>query len=162
MKSAFFKAGHLPTLIACFLYFDASFAVWVLLGPLAVLIAPDLSLNAGDKGLMVATPILGGAFLRIVNGFLVCHWNALRRGILMPLDVSGGLLVAWNLVLPSFPQVIALGLLLGVAGASCPFALPMVSYWCPPEHQGTALGLAGAGNSGTVLASLFAPALAVA
>jgi NNP family nitrate/nitrite transporter-like MFS transporter len=38
----------------------------------------------------------------------------------------------------------------------------MVSYWYPPEHQGTALGLAGAGNSGTVLASLFAPALAVA
>src|SRR5262249_51650054 len=32
----------------------------------------------------------------------------------------------------------------------------------PPEHQGTALGLTGAGNSGTVFASLFAPALAVA
>ena len=30
------------------------------------------------------------------------------------------------------------------------------------EHQGTALGIAGAGNSGTVLAALFAPALAVA
>src|SRR6185312_9887305 len=37
-----------------------------------------------------------------------------------------------------------------------------VSYWYPPEHQGTALGLAGAGNSGTVFASLFAPMLAVA
>jgi NNP family nitrate/nitrite transporter-like MFS transporter len=38
----------------------------------------------------------------------------------------------------------------------------MVSYWYPPEHQGMALGLAGAGNSGTVLASLFVPTLAVA
>jgi NNP family nitrate/nitrite transporter-like MFS transporter len=38
----------------------------------------------------------------------------------------------------------------------------MVSYWYPPEHQGMALGLAGAGNSGTVLASLFVPGLAVA
>ena len=47
MKSAFFKVGHLPTLIACFLYFDASFAIWVLLGPLAVLIAPDLHLRLG-------------------------------------------------------------------------------------------------------------------
>jgi NNP family nitrate/nitrite transporter-like MFS transporter len=55
-----------------------------------------------------------------------------------------------------------LGLILGVAGASFAIALPMVSYWYPPEHQGMALGLAGAGNSGTVLASLFAPALAVA
>jgi NNP family nitrate/nitrite transporter-like MFS transporter len=49
-----------------------------------------------------------------------------------------------------------------VAGASFAIALPMVSYWYPAEHQGTALGLAGAGNSGTVFASLFAPALALA
>src|SRR5690606_18330954 len=32
----------------------------------------------------------------------------------------------------------------------------------PPKHQGTAMGIAGAGNSGTVLAALFAPALALA
>src|SRR5581483_3585715 len=55
-----------------------------------------------------------------------------------------------------------LGVVLGVAGASFAIALPMVSYWYPPEHQGMALGLAGAGNSGTVLASLFVPVLAVA
>jgi NNP family nitrate/nitrite transporter-like MFS transporter len=39
-------------------------------------------------------------------------------------------------------------------------ALPLASRWYPPEHQGTALGIAGAGNSGTVLAALFAPLLA--
>jgi NNP family nitrate/nitrite transporter-like MFS transporter len=33
MKSAFLNAGHLPTLIACFLYFDLSFMVWVLWDP---------------------------------------------------------------------------------------------------------------------------------
>src|SRR5258708_10848205 len=60
MKSAFLKAGHLPTLIACFLYFDLSFMVWVLLGPMAVLIAKDLNLRAGQKGLMVAVPVLAG------------------------------------------------------------------------------------------------------
>ena len=32
----------------------------------------------------------------------------------------------------------------------------------PPQHQGTAMGIAGAGNSGTVIAALFAPVLAVA
>src|SRR6185436_2104930 len=62
----------------------------------------------------------------------------------------------------SFQQVLMLGVVLGVAGASFAIALPMVSYWYPPEHQGMALGLAGAGNSGTVLASLFVPGLAVA
>jgi MFS transporter, NNP family, nitrate/nitrite transporter len=162
MKSAFLKAGHLPTLLACFLYFDASFAIWVLLGPLAVLIAPELNLNAGDKGLMVATPILAGAFLRIVNGFLVSHWNARRIGILMQFAVIAGLLAAWKFGLHTFPQMLGVGLVLGIAGASFAIALPMVSYWYPPEHQGTALGLTGAGNSGTVFASLFAPTLAVA
>ena len=162
MKSAFLKVGHLPTLVACFLYFDASFAIWVLLGPLAVLIAPELNLNAGDKGLMVATPILAGAFLRIVNGFLVSHWNARRIGILMQFAVIAGLLAAWKFGLHTFPQMLGVGLVLGIAGASFAITLPMVSYWYPPEHQGTALGLTGAGNSGTVFASLFAPTLAVA
>jgi MFS transporter, NNP family, nitrate/nitrite transporter len=161
MKTPFLKAGHLPTLVACFAYFDFSFAVWVLLGPLAVLIAQDLHLNPGEKGLMVATPVLAGAALRIVNGVLVGQWNARRIGIAMQLVVIMGLLAAWKLGLHDFQQVLALGVVLGVAGASFAIALPMVSYWYPPEHQGMALGLAGAGNSGTVFASLFAPTLAV-
>lgn len=162
MKSAFFKTGHLPTLIACFLYFDLSFAVWVLLGPLAVLIASDLSLDAGQKGLMVAVPVLAGALLRVVNGILVGQWNARRTGIVMQIAVILGLLAAWFFGVHSFTQALMLGFVLGIAGASFAIALPMVSYWYPPEHQGTALGLAGAGNSGTVFASLFAPALAIA
>jgi NNP family nitrate/nitrite transporter-like MFS transporter len=162
MKRAFLKAGHLPTLIACFLYFDLSFAVWVLLGPLAVFIASDLHLDAGQKGLMVAVPVLAGALLRVLNGILVGQWKAWRIGLVMQLVVIAGLFAAWMLGIHSFPQALALGIVLGVAGASFAIALPMVSYWYPPEHQGVALGLAGAGNSGTVFASLLAPALAIA
>jgi NNP family nitrate/nitrite transporter-like MFS transporter len=161
MKAAFLKSGHLPTLISCFLYFDLSFAVWVLLGPLAVLIAPDLHLDAGQKGLMVAVPVLAGALLRFVNGILVGQFKPYRVGLAMQLVVIAGLLTAWALGIHSFSQILMLGIVLGVAGASFAIALPMVSYWYPPEHQGTALGLAGAGNSGTVFASLFAPVLAV-
>jgi NNP family nitrate/nitrite transporter-like MFS transporter len=162
MKTAFLKSGHLPTLISCFLYFDVSFAVWVLLGPLAVLIAPDLHLDAGQKGLMVAVPVLAGAGLRFLNGILVGQWRPRLTGIVMQMLVIAGLLIAWLAGIHSFAQMLMLGIVLGVAGASFAIALPMVSYWYPPEHQGTALGLAGAGNSGTVFASLFAPALAVA
>lgn len=162
MTSAFLKVGHPSTLLACFLYFDVSFAVWVLLGPLGVFIAEDLHLDAGQKGLMVAVPVLAGAALRVVNGILVGQWNARRTGILMQFVVIAGLITAWLLDLHAFPQVLALGVVLGVAGASFAIALPMVSYWYPPQYQGVALGLAGAGNSGTVFASLFAPALAVA
>lgn len=162
MKSAFLKAGHLPTLIACFLYFDLSFMVWVLLGPMAVLIASDLNLTAGQKGLMVAVPVLAGAVLRILNGILVGQLQPRLTGIIMQLVVIVGLIGVWLTGIHNFQQVLLLGLILGVAGASFAIALPMVSYWYPPEHQGMALGLAGAGNSGTVLASLFAPGLAVA
>jgi MFS transporter, NNP family, nitrate/nitrite transporter len=52
------------------------------------------------------------------------------------------------------------GVILGFAGASFAVALPLASRWYPAEHQGTALGIAGMGNSGTVFAALFAPTLA--
>lgn len=161
MKAAFLKAGHLPTLLSCFLYFDLSFMVWVSLGPMAVLIAHDLHLNPGQKGLMVATPVLAGAFLRLFNGALVDVLRPRLTGLIMQLVVIAGLLTAWLLGIHSFTQILLFGVVLGVAGASFAIALPMVSYWYPPEHQGTALGLAGAGNSGTVLASLFVPVIAV-
>jgi NNP family nitrate/nitrite transporter-like MFS transporter len=47
-----------------------------------------------------------------------------------------------------------------MAGASFAVALPLASQWYPAQHQGKAMGIAGAGNSGTVLAALIAPVLA--
>ena len=61
MKKGFLKAGHMPTLISAFLYFDLSFMAWVILGPLGVQIAKTLHLNPAEKGLMVAIPVLAGA-----------------------------------------------------------------------------------------------------
>lgn len=162
MKRPFLKAGHLPTFLSCFFYFDFSFMVWVLLSPMAVLIAHDLHLTASQKGLMVAVPTLAGALLRVVNGTLVDQLQPRLTGIVMQLVVIAGLVAAWLLGIHSFGQILIFGVVLGVAGASFAIALPMVSYWYPPEHQGMALGLAGAGNSGTVLSSLFVPMLAVA
>jgi len=56
--------------------------------------------------------------------------------------------------------VLAMGVLLGIAGASFGVALSLGSGWFPPKYKGLAMGIAGAGNSGTVLAVLFAPPLA--
>lgn len=162
MNRAFFKAGHTPTLFSAFLYFDLSFMVWVLLGPLAVQIAGDLGLSPAQKGFMVATPVLAGALLRVIMGLLVDHIGPKRAGQLGQLVVIASLLGAWIFGLHNYSQVLAIGVLLGVAGASFAVALPLASRWYPPEYQGTALGIAGAGNSGTVLASLFAPGLAKA
>ncbi len=161
MSKGFLKAGHLPTLFAAFLYFDLSFMVWVLLGPLGVAIAKQLQLDPAHKGLMVATPVLAGAALRVLLGVLVDRYRAKRVGIGAQAVVIAGLVAAWALGINTFPATLVLGCVLGLAGASFAVALPLASGWYPPEHQGTALGIAGAGNSGTVLAALFAPGLAL-
>ena len=159
-KSNFWRIGHRPTLIAAFLYFDLAFMVWVLLGPLAPEIAKTLALTPAEKGLMVATPTLMGALLRVVNGLLVDRIGPKLSGAISQVIVIVGLLAAWFMGVNSFGGTLALGVILGFAGASFAIALPLASRWYPPEHQGKAMGLAGMGNSGTVLASLFAPTLA--
>jgi NNP family nitrate/nitrite transporter-like MFS transporter len=160
MNKGFMKAGHLPTLFAAFLYFDLSFMVWVLLGPLGVQISRELGLSPAEKGLMVATPVLAGAVLRIVNGVLADHLGPKLTGSIAQALVIAGLLAAWLFGVHSFVETLLVGIVLGLAGASFAIALPLASRWYPPEHQGTALGIAGAGNSGTVLAALFGPGLA--
>lgn len=160
VATSFWKAGHTPTLIAAFLYFDLAFMVWVLLGPLAPMIAKTLMLTPAEKGLMVATPTLMGALLRVVNGLLVDRIGPKLSGAISQVIVIVGLFTAWMLGVNSFEGTLALGVVLGFAGASFAIALPLASRWYPPEHQGKAMGLAGMGNSGTVLASLFAPVLA--
>lgn len=161
-KTSFWKAGHTPTLLAAFFYFDLSFMVWVLLGPLAIQISKDLGLTAAQKGLVVATPLLAGALLRIVMGVLVDHLKPKKAGLIGQLIVLAGLCWAWLGNLHSYDQLLLLGVILGVAGSAFAAALPLASRWYPPEHQGTALGIAGAGNSGTAFAALFAPTLAIA
>jgi NNP family nitrate/nitrite transporter-like MFS transporter len=157
---SFWSSGHSPTLIAAFLYFDLAFMVWVLLGPLAPEIAATLGLTPAQKGLMVAVPTLAGAVLRVVNGLLVDRIGPKRSGAISQIIVIVGLAIAWAMGVTSFAGTLALGVVLGFAGASFAIALPLASRWYPPEHQGKAMGLAGMGNSGTVLAALFAPALA--
>ncbi|MBP7816861.1 MAG: NarK/NasA family nitrate transporter [Phenylobacterium sp.] len=160
LSRSFLKSGHTPTLFAAFLYFDFSFMVWVLLGPLGVAIAKDFNLDPAQKGLMVAIPVLAGALLRLVAGVMVDRIGPKRTGLIGQSIVITGLATAWLLGVHNYHQVLVLGLLLGVAGASFAVALPLASRWYPQEHQGLALGIAGAGNSGTALAALFAPLLA--
>ena len=161
-RKSFLQSGNPATLLAAFLYFDLSFMVWVILGPLGVQIANDLHLGPAQKGLMVATPVLAGAILRVFMGILVDHLKPRRAGLVGQVLVIAALACAWRFGVHSYAGVLGLGVFLGVGGASFAAALPLASRWYPPEHQGTAMGIAGAGNSGTALAALFAPSLAAA
>lgn len=158
----FKKSGHWPTLLTSFLYFDVSFMVWTILGALGAQIGATLGLTPQQKGLMVAVPYLSGAFIRIGLGLLVDRIGGKNTGILAQLVVIAGMVVAWLAGLHSFHQALALGLVLGVAGASFAVALPQAGRWYPPHMQGLVMGLAGAGNVGVVIDALLAPRLAVA
>lgn len=159
---SFLKAGHWPTLFAAFLYFDMSFMIWVLLGPLAVQIGTALHLNPAQKGFMVALPVLAGALLRIVGGFAVDQFGARVTALVAQIIVIAGLGFVGLTGITSYHEVLAIGVMLGIGGASFAVALPLASRWYPPEHQGTAMGIAGAGNIGTVVTALIAPGLAIA
>jgi NNP family nitrate/nitrite transporter-like MFS transporter len=168
----FRRAGHLPSLICSFLYFDVSFMIWVLVGALAASISDQLWPKPADvdladhlraiaplKGLMVAVPLLGGSILRLVLGLMTDHWGAKRTGVIGMVLTMVPLFLGW-LWADSFSEILLVGLLLGVGGASFAAALPLASRWYPPQFQGLAMGIAGAGNSGTALATFFGPILA--
>jgi NNP family nitrate/nitrite transporter-like MFS transporter len=155
----FLRAGHAPTLVAALLYFDVSFMAWVLLGPLAPFLRSDLGLSATEQGLVTAIPLLGGSLFRPVLGMLGERIGGKRTGVigltLTLLTLGAGWQFAHTTV-----HFYVLGFFLGIAGASFAVALPLASRWYPPQYQGLAMGIAGAGNSGTLLATLFAPRLA--
>jgi NNP family nitrate/nitrite transporter-like MFS transporter len=133
---------------------------WMLVGALGVFIAEDFSLTATQKGFMVAVPLLGGSLFRVAVGVL-SDWVGPRltgfASMLMALVPLGW---AW-LAAESFPQMIGVGLLLGIAGASFAVSLPLASRAYPMAHQGLAMGVAGSGNSGAIVSIALAPLLAV-
>ena len=159
-KETIWNTGHWPTLLSAFFYFDFSFMVWTLLGPLSAHIKEALHLSDQQAGLMVAVPSLGGAVLRIALGLLVDRIGAKMTGLIAQNIVIAGLTWGWLGGLPSFQAVLLMGFVLGFAGASFAVALPQAGRWYPPGLQGTVLGLAGAGNIGVVLDALIAPRLA--
>ncbi len=158
--------GDFPTLFMAFLYFDMSFMVWTMLGPLSTEIAEALAANGfiitpSQKATLLSLPILSGAILRILLGFLVDKIGAKKTALIAQAIVIASLLTAYimgdNITYEAL-LLVALGL--GFAGASFAVALPQAGQWYPPKLQGVVLGIAGAGNIGVVLDFLFAPKIA--
>ena len=160
--SDFKKAGHWPTLLAAFLYFDISFMAWVSLGPLMIYITKGMPISVEDKLSLVAIPVLGGAFFRVPLGLLADAIGPKMTGILAQAIVMFAVSLVCVFGLSSSIAIALFGLSLGLAGASFAVALPQAGRWYPPQYQGLVMGIAGAGNMGVVLDTLFAPSIAEA
>ncbi len=158
--------GHGMTLFMAFLYFDMSFMVWTMLGPLSTEIGEALALaghimTAGEKATLLSLPILSGALLRIILGFGVDKFGPKKTALVSQLIVIAALLTAYMLGdTITYNQLLIVALGLGFAGASFAVALPQAGQWYPPKLQGVVLGIAGAGNIGVVIDFIFAPKIA--
>jgi NNP family nitrate/nitrite transporter-like MFS transporter len=153
------RSGHWPSLLGAWVHFEISFMAWLLIGALGVSIAEEFGLSATQKGLLVAVPLLGGALLRVPVGVSSDRWGSKRTGLIVLLSEALALSWGW-LAATSYSDMLAVGLLLGTAGASFAVALPLASRAYPLAHQGLAMGVAASANSGTFLAAFFAPRLA--
>jgi MFS transporter, NNP family, nitrate/nitrite transporter len=156
---AVMRSGHPPTLFAAFLYFDFCFAVWVLNGAMGPFITEAFRLTPEQTGLMVSIPILAGALMRFPLG-VVAQYIGRKNAAMVEMSLIIVAMLWGFLFVRNFSDALAMGVLLGIAGASFGVALSLGSGWFPPEHKGLAMGIAGAGNSGTVIALLLAPPLA--
>lgn len=140
--------------------FTACFAVWTIFSIIGVEIKSELGLSDTQFGLLVATPVLTGSISRIFLGI----WTEQYGGRLMfPLQMLITAVAVWLLTSVHTYEVFLLAALgLGLAGGSFIIGVAYVSRWFTKEHQGTALGIFGAGNVGAAVTNFAAPFLVVA
>jgi NNP family nitrate/nitrite transporter-like MFS transporter len=131
----------------------------VLNGAMAPFISETFHLTPAQKGFMISVPILAGALMRFPLGVLSQYIGRKSAAMVEMALIILALLYGYYFV-DTHDEVLAMGVLLGIAGGSFGIALSLGSGWFPPRYKGLAMGIAGAGNSGTVLAVLFAPPLA--
>ena len=159
--STFLKAGHAPTLGAAFFYFAFSCAVWVMNGAMAPFITEAYNLSPTQKGVMLSIPIFAGALMRFPLGILAQYIGRKNATLVEMAGIALAMLFGYFYV-NSFNSLLAMGVLLGIAGASFGVALSLGSGSFPPRYKGLAMGLVGAGNVGTAVSALLAPPLAQA
>lgn len=155
----FLKAGHAPTLGAAFFYFAFSCCIWVMNGAMAPFISETYNLSPTQKGVMLSVPIFAGALMRFPLGVLA-QYIGRKNATLVEMGLIMVALLFGYFVVDSYSSLLAMGVLLGIAGASFGVALSLGSGSFPPRYKGLAMGLVGAGNVGTAVSVLIAPALA--
>lgn len=156
----FLRAGHSPTLVAAFLYFAFSCCIWVLNGAMAPFISESFQLTPAQKGLMLSIPIFAGALMRFPLGVLA-QYIGRKNATLVEMGLIAVAMLLGFFAVKTFNDLLAMGVLLGIAGASFGVALSLGSGSFPPQHKGLAMGLVGAGNVGTAVSVLVAPPLAM-
>jgi NNP family nitrate/nitrite transporter-like MFS transporter len=140
--------------------FTVCFMVWMMFGVIGVPIRKMLDLNATEFGLLMATPVLTGSLVRVPLGI----WTDRYGGrIVMALLMAATVPAIWLMSYATeFWHFLTIGLFVGLAGGSFSVGTPYVARWFPPQQKGMAMGVYGAGNSGSAVNKFVAPVILVA
>ncbi len=157
----FLQAGHSPTLLAAFVYFTYCCGVWVTNGVIAPFISDALQLSPTQIGVLLSVPIFAGAIMRAPLGVL-SQYIGRKNATLVEMGCIAIALLYGYFFVDTFNELLAMGVLLGIAGASFGVALSLGAGSFPARYKGLAMGLVGAGNVGTSISALLAPQLAQA
>jgi MFS transporter, NNP family, nitrate/nitrite transporter len=160
VSSANSNSTQVSVLASSTFAFTICFAVWMMFAVLGIPVKTMLKLNETQFGLLAATPVLTGSLVRVPLGI----WT----------DKFGGRIVLFLLMLSTvvpiymigyateFWHFLVLGLFVGLAGGSFSVGTPYVARWFKPERRGLAMGIFGAGNSGSALTKFVAPSIIAA
>ncbi len=140
--------------------FTVCFMVWMMFGVIGIPIKKMLDLNATQFGLLTATPVLTGSLIRVPLGIWTDRYGGrIVMALLMAVTVPAIWLMAYA---TEFWHFLTIGLFVGLAGGSFSVGTPYVARWFPKSQQGMAMGIYGAGNSGSAVNKFVAPVILVA
>jgi len=140
--------------------FTVCFMVWMMFGVIGIPIKKMLDLNATQFGLLTATPVLTGSLIRVPLGIWTDRYGGrIVMALLMALTVPAIWAMAYA---TQFWHFLTIGLFVGLAGGSFSVGTPYVARWFPKNQQGMAMGIYGAGNSGSAVNKFVAPVILVA
>ena len=153
------KGQALSVLIVSTFAFTVCFMVWMMFAVIGIPIKKILGLNATEFGLLTAMPVLTGSLIRVPLGI----WTDKFGGrIVMTLLMASTVPAIWLMsYATAYWHFLTIGLFVGLAGGSFSVGTPYVARWFPKNQQGFAMGIYGAGNSGSAVNKFLAPALVV-
>ena len=141
--------------------FTVCFAVWTIFAIIGIQIEKStLGLTDTEFGLLVGTPILTGSLIRLMLGIWTDQYGG--RVVYSLTMLSAAVMTALSTYAYDYPTFLLAALGVGIAGGSFSVGIAYVAKWCiPPEKQGTALGIFGAGNVGAAVTKFAAPVIMV-
>jgi MFS transporter, NNP family, nitrate/nitrite transporter len=148
-------AGRVLTLST--LSFTLLFAVWLMLGVLAVPIKAEFSLSKVEFSWLTAIAVLSGSLFRLPVGLWADRVGG--RKVMTAITLVTAVPCFAMAYANSYAQLMFYALCFGIAGTSFASGIAWNSAWFSARRQGVALGTFGAGNVGASVTKLIGPLL---